>query len=145
MGVDCYAYCTFGLLVEKEQLLNAAKSQVKPSPGCDHHPLPSSSMFCPKCGNPAFVKTEVELYDIIEELEDKGFDVSISTDNNEIVIGKVLVGSGSIMEGATSEKFSLLTPVECAKLVQGLQKAVAPYRAWNPEMVGHWLVPKCSY
>lgn len=145
MGVDCYAYCTFGLLVEKEQLLNASKSLVKPSPGCNHHPLPQSSMFCPSCGKPAFVKEEVDIYEIIEELEKKGFDVSSSTDSYEIVIGINLASSGSIAEAAKSEKFSILTPVEHARITQELQRTVAPYKIWNPEMVGYWLIPKCSY
>jgi len=134
--------CGLGVKIYIEDAKEAYKKYATKKRGCGHA-LPSGSKFCAICGKPAYIIKELHKYEIVERLQDLGFDVEYSTDMEYLVVGLSLgTVDGESMEPA---KVRDIDNDEFSQLGKSLKQKLQPLGLYDAKTYGPWLVPYCSY
>ncbi len=144
MGVDYSAFTILGMMI-KEETYSKLTSHKNRKPGCEHHPLQEGAKFCPECGAPSFISIErprVYFSEFAYEMENKGFDVGYTTDDQHVVIG-----IGYKLDGQEDEpkRFPVITKQDEQDLINRLKIELVPLGLYNPDNYGYWSMIRCSY
>lgn len=145
MSVSFYSNVSLGLMVSKDELVDAFKPHIPRKPGCSHHPLPRGALFCSVCGEPGF-KEEKYPDEITQEIIEKmGFTYKTTTDRDYIIIGKVLCESEDMTYATEPQRINIISTVEENALRTKLKQKLQKYNLYDINKFGYWLVPYCSY